>query len=72
MEVDDWVLGNAGDARAATPISTQCPYHHPLASIHMDANTAMEFDTLKVMPQNAPPHGPVRELTAPDLVNCFT
>ena len=32
----------------------------------------MEFDTLKVAPQNAPPQGLARELTVPDLVNCFT
>ena len=32
----------------------------------------MEFDTLKVAPWNAPSQGPARELTALDLVDCFT
>ena len=32
----------------------------------------MEFDTLKVAPRNAPPQGLTRELTAPELVSCFT
>ena len=32
----------------------------------------MEFNTLKVTARNAPPQGPARELSAPDLVNHLT
>ena len=38
----------------------------------MDTDTAMEFNTLKVTARNAPPQGPARELSAPDLVNHLT
>ena len=38
----------------------------------MDTDTAMEFNTLKVMARNAPPQGPARELSTPDLVNHLT
>ena len=38
----------------------------------MDTDAAMEFDNLNVAPRDAPPRGPARELTTPDLVNCLT
>ena len=86
MEIDDWMPGNAGDARVAAPTGTQCLYRRPPISyttyteqalgsprsIHMDTDTAMEFNTLKVTARNAPPQGPARELSAPDLVNHLT
>ena len=76
MEIDDRMLGNAGDARMATPISTRCPYQRPPASyatysdqalgspqsIHMDTDTAMEFSTLQVVARSAPPKGLARNI----------
>ena len=50
---------------------TQQPLALP-RSIHTDMDAAMEFDNLNVAPQDAPPQGLARELTAPDLVNCLT
>ena len=86
MEINDRMPGNAGDARVATPTGTQCPYHClPTSyatlteqapglprSIHMDTDTAMEFNTLKVTARNIPSQGPARELSALDLVNYLT
>ena len=86
MEIDDRMLGNAGDTRLATPTGTQHPYHRPPASyttysdqapgsprsIHMDTDMALEFNTLQVVARNVPPQGPAKELTAPDLVNHLT
>ena len=85
MEVDNGMLGNAGDACAAAPTATRHPYCCPLVSyatytepsgsprsVHTDTDATMEFDTLKVIPQDAPPQGLARDLSAPDLVNCFT
>ena len=63
MEVEERVLGNAGGARMAAPMSTQCPCCHPEAtysfstadqtpgsprSIHTDADAAMEMGGLSV------------------------
>ena len=86
MEIDDRMPGNARDARVAAPTGTRCLYRRlPTSyttyteqapgsprSIHMDTDTAMEFNTLKVTARNAPPQGPARELSAPDLVNHLT
>ena len=96
MEIDDQMPGNAGDARMAAPTSTRCLYQCPPASyatytdhalgsprsIHMDTDTAMEFSTLQVAAQSAPPQGlarniippqgPAKEITAPDLVSHLT
>ena len=41
-------------------------------SIHMDTDAAMEFDTLTVMARAAPPQGPAKEVSAPDLVKHLT
>ena len=76
MEIDDQMLGNAGDTHMATPTGTRHPYHRPPASyatysdqalgspqsIHTDTDTAMEFNTLQVAARSAPPQGPARNV----------
>ena len=76
MEIDDQMLGNAGDTHMAAPISTQCLYQCLPASyatyneqapgspqsIQMDTDAAMEFDTLQVTARSAPPQGLARNV----------
>ena len=79
MEMDDWMLGNAGDACMAPPTSTRHPYQClPVSyatysdqapgspqSIHTDTDMAMEFSTLQVAARSAPPQGPARNIIPP-------
>ena len=83
MEVDDRMLGGAGDACMAAPTSTWHPYWCPPASyatysqpapgsprsIHTDTDTAMEFDTLKVTARAVPP---AKEVSALELADHLT
>ena len=79
MEINDQMLGNAGDTCMATPTSTRCPYQHLPASyttysdqapgspqsIHTDTDMAMEFSTLQVVARSAPPKGLARNIISP-------
>ena len=70
MEVDDWMLGNATDARMAASIrrlpASYATYKEQAPgsprSIHKDTDAVMEFDTLQVTARSAPPQGPAKEL----------
>ena len=79
MEIDDQIPGNAGDTCMAAPTGTRHPYQCPPVSyttytdhalgsprsIHTDTDTAMEFSTLQVAAQSAPPQWLARNIIPP-------